>query len=153
MRTLIAYLQADPIVVRGRKIVMLPRYAKARENDFPMGKVKVNSTRLFMVNGIQITVDCVTERVINPFRLSFGNVGSSRNRPSAMRERDARLHNGRIVMVNQKKVLIGAKISAKKGEQYALVPVYEKQGGTPVLVNRGTEHSHKVACVTDRRPL
>jgi hypothetical protein len=101
-----------------------------------------------MVNGVQIVIDYVAERVINPFRLPFGEVGKSRHSPALFREKDARKHVERVVLVNQKRVLVGAKIVAKKGEQYQTVPVYEKQGGTPVFVKSSDDFTHKTECIT-----
>lgn len=90
---LMAYLSSNPIIIRGQKVVMLPRYTKPKECDFPTTPVPVNTTKLMLHKGVQIVLDVQTKRTLNPFRIPFGEVGKSRHSPKELLLKDLAFHN------------------------------------------------------------
>lgn len=96
---LLFYLRENPTYIRGQRMNKALGYAKPRLNDFPMTAVLVNTSRLLMVEGVQHKFDAVSVRVINPFRLPFGEVGRSRHSPAKFRLLDARLHERKFKLV------------------------------------------------------
>jgi hypothetical protein len=142
------FLSESRVIIRGESKAKSPYYVKPKANDFPITAVLLNVTRWRYVGGRLVEEEATTKRVINPFRIPFGEVGKSRHSPSSFRIKDARLHEPKFTVVNGDKVIVGVKTVHKKGCNDRVIPIKETVGGTVMRsVGKADMPDHEFACL------
>jgi hypothetical protein len=91
-KVLSVYLEAFPTVIRGKKLNMRsPYYAKPKPYDLP-DKVLVWSDGLRVVGDRQVKTTRLVNKVLQPYRIGYGDIGKSRHSKYEFQQKDARKH-------------------------------------------------------------